>query len=116
MCRLRICERRPTRPPSTSRRCITPRSIANTPSASSTSRTSSSSYATFIQSPKDYVIGQALRRLFEKDHEFAEWLKGHGVTAPASHDALTDELGDDTRARLATSPRVTSRTREEQGL
>jgi bacterioferritin (cytochrome b1) len=38
-------------------------------------------YATFIQSPKDYVIGQALRRLFEKDHEFAEWLKTHEATS-----------------------------------
>jgi len=28
-------------------------------------------YAEFIQSPKDYVIGQALRRLFRKDKDFA---------------------------------------------
>jgi predicted transcriptional regulator len=34
-------------------------------------------YAAFIHSPKDYVIGQALRRLFEKDHEFAKWLRAH---------------------------------------
>ena len=30
-------------------------------------------YAEFIQSPKDYVIGQALRRLFRKDKDFAAW-------------------------------------------
>jgi predicted transcriptional regulator len=34
-------------------------------------------YAAFIHSPKDYIIGQALRRLFEKDHEFAKWLREH---------------------------------------
>src|SRR5579862_5568848 len=30
-------------------------------------------YCEFIQSPKDYVIGQALRQLFRKDREFAAW-------------------------------------------
>jgi predicted transcriptional regulator len=41
-------------------------------------------YAAFIQSPKDYVIGQALRRLFEKDHEFAEWLRTHETVSAAN--------------------------------
>jgi predicted transcriptional regulator len=34
-------------------------------------------YAAFLHSPKDYIISQALRRLFEKDHEFAKWLRAH---------------------------------------
>jgi hypothetical protein len=42
-------------------------------------------HATFIQSPKDYVIGQALRRLFRKDKDFAAGVEsqsngnGHGL-------------------------------------
>jgi hypothetical protein len=32
-------------------------------------------YAEFIQSPKDYVVSQALTRLFRKDKEFAIWLE-----------------------------------------
>jgi hypothetical protein len=55
-------------------------------------------YAAFIQSPKDYVIGQALRRLFEKDHEFAEWLKTHD-TASAPN-ATVDVAGEEGSARL----------------
>ena len=35
-------------------------------------------YAQFIQSPKDYVIAQALRHLFDKDRDFAAWRKTHG--------------------------------------
>jgi predicted transcriptional regulator len=30
-------------------------------------------YCQFIESPKDYVISQALRQLFRKDREFAAW-------------------------------------------
>jgi nucleoid-associated protein YejK len=30
-------------------------------------------YCQFIESPKDYVISQALRQLFRKDREFATW-------------------------------------------
>jgi predicted transcriptional regulator len=30
-------------------------------------------YCEFIQSPRDYVIGQALQQLFRKDREFAAW-------------------------------------------
>jgi predicted transcriptional regulator len=31
-------------------------------------------YAAFIQSPKEYVIAQALERLFRHDRAFARWL------------------------------------------
>jgi hypothetical protein len=33
-------------------------------------------YAAFIQSPKDYVIAQALERVFRNDKEFVSWLTG----------------------------------------
>jgi predicted transcriptional regulator len=56
-------------------------------------------YAAFIQSPKDYVIGQALRRLFEKDHEFAEWLKTHETATPAAG-PVENVAGEDRSARL----------------
>ncbi|MGH9419896.1 MAG: hypothetical protein ACRD3J_07985 [Thermoanaerobaculia bacterium] len=36
-------------------------------------------YAEFIQSPKDYVIGQALRRLFRKDKDFAAWAESRAI-------------------------------------
>ena len=71
-------------------------------------------YAAFIQSPKDYVIGQALRRLFEKDHEFAEWLKAHGASASVTSGASQDDLPGHTRAPLAT-PMSPSRTGAERG-
>src|SRR6266567_8165982 len=48
-------------------------------------------YATFIQSPKDYVIGQALRRLFEKDHEFAAWLRAHSNATLGGDGASSDD-------------------------
>ena len=57
-------------------------------------------YAAFIQSPKDYVIGQALRRLFDKDHEFTEWLKTHD-TATAATGTVENATGGDVRARLS---------------
>jgi hypothetical protein len=40
-------------------------------------------YAEFIQSPKDYVISQALSHLFRKDKEFATWLEARTAAAPA---------------------------------
>jgi predicted transcriptional regulator len=61
-------------------------------------------YAAFIQSPKDYVIGQALRRLFDKDHEFAEWLKTHETAAPTAG-PLESEVGEDRSARLSVPAR-----------
>jgi predicted transcriptional regulator len=42
-------------------------------------------YAEFIQSPKDYVIGQALRRLFRKDKDFAAWAESRAIGT--AHDA-----------------------------
>ena len=70
-------------------------------------------YAAFIQSPKDYVIGQALRRLFEKDHEFAEWLKTHdtatAVTSPVEN-GTGDEMSTRLPARARPSPLRTERS------
>ncbi len=67
-------------------------------------------YATFIQSPKDYIIGQALRRLFEKDHEFAAWLTSHKQGAAASE---SRDPGVGSRARLAMPAAGGARTRIE---
>jgi hypothetical protein len=64
-------------------------------------------YAAFIQSPKDYVIGQALRRLFEKDHEFTEWLKTHdsaSSTNGAAGNGNGEEVVPGLRTRARTSP------------
>jgi hypothetical protein len=41
-------------------------------------------YADFIQSPKDYVVSQALTWLFRKDKEFAIWLEARPAAAAAS--------------------------------
>jgi hypothetical protein len=43
-------------------------------------------YCQFLESPQDYVIGQALEMLFRKDKDFARWLgasasTGDGTTA-----------------------------------
>jgi predicted transcriptional regulator len=40
-------------------------------------------YAEFIQSPKDYVMGHALSRLFRQDKEFVTWLEARSA-APAA--------------------------------
>jgi len=64
-------------------------------------------YATFIRSPKDYVIGQALRRLFEKDHEFAEWLKTH-ETACAANGTVDTGTGEEGNGRLPIAGRTSS--------
>src|ERR1700682_4205921 len=39
-------------------------------------------YAAFIQSPKDYVIGQALERIFRSDKKFTKWLAAQPPAAP----------------------------------
>jgi len=57
-------------------------------------------YAAFIQSPKDYVIGQALRRLFDKDHEFTEWLSKHETATPGTG-TVENATGGEPRARLS---------------
>lgn len=72
-------------------------------------------YAAFIRSPKDYVIGQALRRLFEKDQEFTAWLKAHGTTASAGNGARKGVTIGETRTRLAATPVATALTRPERG-
>src|SRR3989454_8012881 len=71
-------------------------------------------YAAFIQSPKDYVIGQALRRLFEKDHEFAEWLKTHETVSAASS-AVANGAGEEQNVRLPMRA-GTSPLRAERGV
>ena len=71
-------------------------------------------YAAFIQSPKDYVIGQALRRLFEKDHEFAEWLKTR-ETATAATDTVDNGAGEEASTRLPLRAR-TSPLRAERSV
>jgi hypothetical protein len=43
-------------------------------------------YATFIRSPKDYVIAQALERVFRNDKKFLTWLTGRsGERRAAEH-------------------------------
>jgi predicted transcriptional regulator len=69
-------------------------------------------YAAFIQSPKDYIIGQALRRLFEKDHEFAAWLKTHSRGAVPATDA--SDVVADAGGPLAMPPASASRPRAER--
>jgi len=49
-------------------------------------------YAEFIQSPKDYVVSQALTRLFRKDKEFAIWLESR-----------TDAVREPTLLEISTS-------------
>ena len=70
-------------------------------------------YATFIQSPKDYVIGQALRRLFEKDHEFAEWLKTH-ETAPEANGQGAESAEEDRSVRVPMRVRTSPERRERE--
>lgn len=65
-------------------------------------------YAAFIQSPKDYVIGQALRRLFHKDKDFAAWIEsqpngnGDGVRSETPETASVGSTSA-TRARVGAS-------------
>jgi predicted transcriptional regulator len=65
-------------------------------------------YAAFIQSPKDYVIGQALRRLFRKDKDFTAWVEsqpngnGHPVRSETPETASVSSAGA-TRARVVAS-------------
>jgi len=37
-------------------------------------------YCAYLESDRDYVIGQALRIAFAKDKGFREWLKAHPAT------------------------------------
>ena len=61
-------------------------------------------YAEFIQSPKDYVIGQALRRLFRKDKDFTVWIESR---PNGNHRASTD----DTSEIVTVAPTGGARTR-----
>ena len=64
-------------------------------------------YAAFIQSPKDYVIGQALERIFRSDKAFTKWLAAQPpATATVDADGGVS-ADDDTPAprRRAVAPR-----------
>jgi hypothetical protein len=51
------------------------------------------SYSEFIGSPQEHVVNEALRFLFRKDKDFADWLKARDKPAiPAASEPL-DELG-----------------------
>ena len=78
-------------------------------------------YAEFIQSPKDYVIGQALCRLFRKDKDFLAWLEartatdGTGDRLPADG---VDGAADGHRAEAASAdlPAARPRARHARGV
>ena len=69
-------------------------------------------YAEFVQSPKDYVVSQALTWLFRKDKDFATWLEAR--TAPSVSTALdvpeTTEPSMHATTRLAVSDIPTFKT------
>ena len=65
-------------------------------------------YAEFIQSPKDYVIGQALRRLFRKDKDFTVWVESrpnghHRASTDDTSDVVTVATADRARTRVGKS-------------
>jgi hypothetical protein len=39
-------------------------------------------YCRYLESDRDYVIGQALEIAFNKDRGFTEWLRNHPVQEP----------------------------------
>ncbi len=41
------------------------------------------SYCEYLESDRDYIIGQALEIAFKKDKGFADWLSRRPVTSPA---------------------------------
>jgi hypothetical protein len=62
-------------------------------------------YATFIDSPKEYVVTQALDRLFRGDKEFAQWL----ATRPEGGGLSTDRLAERATGEPANRDGVASR-------
>ncbi len=66
-------------------------------------------YCEFIQSPKDYVIGQALRQLFRKDREFAAW-------SDSAAKAKTPVATSDSSDAIAAATSVTARARTEKSV
>jgi predicted transcriptional regulator len=74
-------------------------------------------YAAFIQSPKDYVIGQALERIFRSDKKFTKWLAAQPPAAPtveADGGAGTDEDAPAPRRRTVAPRGGPSRVPEER--
>src|SRR5437867_8204421 len=69
-------------------------------------------YAEFIQSPKPYVVAQALERLFRSDKEFARWLAARANSMPAKGDTRND-VGDPETPSRSTTDRA--RTRSASG-
>jgi hypothetical protein len=69
-------------------------------------------YADFIQSPKEYVVAQALQRLFRSDKEFTTWLASHPGPTPASQpdgitpDGATPAVPDTTSGALGGTARA----------
>jgi predicted transcriptional regulator len=48
-------------------------------------------YAAFIGSSKDYVIGQALHRVFRQDKEFAAWLAARDGQESRDAERMADQ-------------------------
>lgn len=68
-------------------------------------------YAEFIDSSKDYVIGQALVRLFRKDKEFVAWAERRSAGAELAAVTASAAAPDTT-----TSGAVAPRARVGKGL
>jgi predicted transcriptional regulator len=56
-------------------------------------------YAAFIDSPKEYVVAQALERLFRSDKEFVRWLAMREDADPEETRADPSEERDESVAR-----------------
>jgi hypothetical protein len=69
-------------------------------------------YAEFIESPKRYVIVQALERLFRSDKEFTRWLAACANPMPIRGDTLNDVRDPETPSRSTTDR---ARTRAGSG-
>ena len=59
-------------------------------------------YTPFIASPRDYVIGHALRLVFSKDKEFSASRAAHGQTVPAGGGDLLQALNTGHHGSLST--------------
>ena len=70
-------------------------------------------YTQFIASPRDYVIGHALRLVFQKDKEFGTWRAAHGLSASAAAGVMTgqDGRGSTKPPRRRTRPAETEPSR-----
>jgi len=62
-------------------------------------------YAEFVHSPKNYVVTQALERVFRGDREFVQWL------AARSQPPVDTDGGNDATAALETPRGASARSR-----